>query len=61
MKTLLTKTFCEFSKNHYNILGVGNKATNEEIKNAYYRKAKLYHPDIDRDKNSTYLLINSKI
>lgn len=33
------------SRNYYEMLGVGTQATREEIKRAYYRLAKVYHPD----------------
>ncbi|MBI3805090.1 MAG: DnaJ domain-containing protein [Nitrospirae bacterium] len=33
------------SQNYYEILGVGEQATREEMKRAYYRLAKVYHPD----------------
>lgn len=33
------------SQNYYELLNVGMQATREEIKRAYYRLAKIYHPD----------------
>lgn len=33
------------NKSHYDSLGVTRKATNNEIKNAYYKLSKVYHPD----------------
>ena len=35
--------------NHYEILEIGKDATPKEIKKAYYRLAKLYHPDHNKD------------
>ena len=34
------------SKNYYEILGVGRKATDAEIKSAYRKLVKQYHPDL---------------
>jgi preprotein translocase subunit Sec63 len=33
------------SKNFYEILGINQNSTQDEIKQAYYKKAKIYHPD----------------
>lgn len=33
------------SQNHYSILGLTPKATQTDVKSAYYKMSKIYHPD----------------
>ncbi len=40
------------NKNYYKILDVSEKATQPEIKKAYFAKAKMYHPDVCKDKDA---------
>lgn len=37
------------AKNYYETLGVDKKASASEIKSAYYKLAKKYHPDLNKD------------
>lgn len=39
-------------KDYYKILGVDKKATDEELKSAYRKLAKQYHPDINKEKGA---------
>jgi len=38
---------------YYKILGIEKNATESEVKKAYYKKAKLFHPDRHRNSNNT--------
>ena len=37
------------SKNHYDTLGVAPDATADEIRKAYRRLARKYHPDVSKE------------
>ncbi len=44
--------------NYYHILGVSENATLSEIKNAFRRKAKTFHPDINKSEGAHEQFIN---
>ncbi|KAG6442995.1 dnaJ homolog subfamily C member 30, mitochondrial [Manduca sexta] len=39
-------------RSHYDVLGVTPKATQNDIKSAYYKLSKIYHPDRSSDEDS---------
>lgn len=41
---------------YYKLLELSNKASSIEIKNAYRQKSKIYHPDINHNKNSVVIM-----
>jgi curved DNA-binding protein CbpA len=42
-------------QDYYKILGITANATHEDIKKAYWSKAKIYHPDVNNAKNASQL------
>lgn len=50
----------KFSQNldPFKVLGVSRNSTQTEIKQAYYQKAKQYHPDINPNNEEIFKKIN---
>jgi len=46
---LATRTFSSSKRDFYDVLGVGKGADKGEIKKAYFKLAKKYHPDTNKD------------
>ena len=54
----MSKIKMDISKNWYNVLGVSVNTKNEDIKKAYYEKAKKYHPDGNSGNSEKFKEIN---
>jgi len=39
-------------KDYYAVMGVDRKASAEEIKNAYRKLARKYHPDVSKERDA---------
>ena len=39
-------------KDYYQILGIGRDATQDQIKQAYRKLARKYHPDVSKEKDA---------
>lgn len=44
-------------ENYYRILGIEENASIDQIKKAYRKKARLYHPDLNKQKNAKDLFV----
>lgn len=49
--------FMNDSINYYELLGVKNDATKEEIRKAYRTMAKKWHPDINKDESASTMIV----
>jgi len=47
----------EKSNNPYDILGINRKATDTDIKKAFYRLSKKYHPDVNKGDSDIFMKI----
>ncbi|XP_034828010.1 uncharacterized protein [Maniola hyperantus] len=45
-------TTYQVGASHYDVLGITPKATQKDIKSAYYKLSKIYHPDRSKDEES---------
>ena len=56
VSSITSRGYCtnqEYGGNYYLMLDIRMDATPEEIKTAYYRLSKRYHPDINKSKGAT--------
>lgn len=60
MNSTLRRAQDKMSRNYHDILGIRRGATKEEIKRAYRRKARLYHPDVNHSPDAKRKFIEFK-
>ena len=54
-KEFHTQTVCCRTSNHYEVLGITPGASQAQIKAAYYRLSKKYHPDVNKEESAKQL------
>ena len=52
------KKFGSTNKNYYDVLGINSNSSKKEIKEAFYKLAKIYHPDINKGAEEKFKEIN---
>lgn len=55
---ILRRGYCAAKSDPYKILGLTQGATRQDVKRAFYKLAKIFHPDIDPSKTAHFIEIN---
>ena len=49
---IIESEVCMDKRDYYEVLGVSKNATDSEIKSAFRKLAKKYHPDVSKEKDA---------